>query len=588
MMYIILCVVLFGGALADNRASVTQSWNGGFKGDITVHGELHDWRVHLKFDRPVNNVEVYKLSVEGRNSDGTEFTLRPLTDFSNLAAGSSLTFLFVVRQNGDQVPYVTYTVDGKKSDKTTTTTTTQKTTTTTRPPTSTTSTTSPVSKMKYDYKEALRLSILFYDAQRSGRLPPYNPIPWRGDSALSDGADGHDLSGGWYDGGDHVKFGLPMAWSTWVLLYGMLEFKDGYVSAGQKDMACDMIRIPLEYFLKCWIPDQQTLYVQVGDGHTDHGYWGRPEDMKMNRPVYKVTTSCPGSDVAGDTAAAMAAGYLVFKDMCADTRFSDKLLNASKSLYEFAKNNRGIYSDCVIQAKDFYESTSEVDDLAVAGAWLYIATNKQSYLDDAKGFYPADKAWTFSWNDANAGAALLLYNITKDVRYKTDIKSLVHSFQPGGDVPITPCGLAWRDQWSPNGHAGNVAFVATLAAKYGIQSETFKKWALSQINYFLGDNKLNISYEIGFGNNFPKRPHHRGSSCSINGACASGNDTNPNILKGGLIGGPGQWDNFDDRRDNYVQNEIACDNNAGFQSVLAGFLQFAQNGNLPPSPARKC
>jgi hypothetical protein len=60
------------------------------------------------------------------------------------------------------------------------------------------------------------------------------------------------------------------------------------------------------------------------------------------------------------------------------------------------------------------------------------------------------------------------------------------------------------------------------------------------------------------------------SSCSINGACASGNDTNPNILKGGLIGGPGQWDNYDDRKDNYVQNEIACDNNAGFQSVLAG------------------
>ena len=36
----------------------------------------------------------------------------------------------------------------------------------------------------------------------------------------------------------------------------------------------------------------------------------------MGRPAYKVTTSCHGSDVAGDTAAAMAAGYLAFKDMC--------------------------------------------------------------------------------------------------------------------------------------------------------------------------------------------------------------------------------------------------------------------------------
>jgi hypothetical protein len=58
------------------------------------------------------------------------------------------------------------------------------------------------------------------------------------------------------------------------------------------------------------------FYLQVGDGHADHGFWGRPEDMHMGRPAYKVTTSCHGSDVAGDTAAAMAAGYMVFKDMC--------------------------------------------------------------------------------------------------------------------------------------------------------------------------------------------------------------------------------------------------------------------------------
>ena len=54
--------------------------------------------------------------------------------------------------------------------------------------------------MKYDYGKALGLSILFYDAQRSGRLPANNPIPWRGDSAVNDNDNGKDLSGGWYDG----------------------------------------------------------------------------------------------------------------------------------------------------------------------------------------------------------------------------------------------------------------------------------------------------------------------------------------------------------------------------------------------------
>lgn len=46
-----------------------------------------------------------------------------------------------------------------------------------------------------DYGDALEKSILFYYAQRSGKLPADNPIPWRGDSALSD-----CVVGGWYDG----------------------------------------------------------------------------------------------------------------------------------------------------------------------------------------------------------------------------------------------------------------------------------------------------------------------------------------------------------------------------------------------------
>ena len=70
----------------------------------------------------------------------------------------------------------------------------------------------------FNYGEALQKSLFFYEAQQSGVLPDWNRVNWRGDSALNDGADvGRDLTGGWYDAGDHVKFGLPMAGSVTML-----------------------------------------------------------------------------------------------------------------------------------------------------------------------------------------------------------------------------------------------------------------------------------------------------------------------------------------------------------------------------------
>ena len=56
----------------------------------------------------------------------------------------------------------------------------------------------------------------------------------------------------------------------------------------------------------------------------------------------------------------------------------------------------------------------------------------------------------------------------------------------------------------------NAAFVAVMAAEDGINADQFKTWAMSQINYLLGDNKQHMSFEIGFGSRYPTHPHHRG------------------------------------------------------------------------------
>lgn len=116
---------------------------------------------------------------------------------------------------------------------------------------------------KYNYNEVLRKSILFYEAQRSGKLPRNNRIPWRGDSALRDkGNKGEDLTGGWYDAGDFVKFGFPMAFSTTLLTWGFIEYKKAYIAAGQQNQMFNSIKWPLDYFIKAHI-SKNELYGQV-------------------------------------------------------------------------------------------------------------------------------------------------------------------------------------------------------------------------------------------------------------------------------------------------------------------------------------
>ena len=52
----------------------------------------------------------------------------------------------------------------------------------------------------------------------------------------------------------------------------------------------------------------------------------------------------------------------------------------------------------------------------------------------------------------------------------------------------------------------------TQAAKAGIKSAEYEAYAASQINYMLGDNPNNFSYVIGYGDSFPKQPHHKVST----------------------------------------------------------------------------
>jgi endoglucanase len=172
----------------------------------------------------------------------------------------------------------------------------------------------------YNYGEALQKSLLFYELQRSGELPETVRCNWRSDSALSDGSDvGLDLTGGWFDAGDNVKFNLPMAYTAAMLGWSIYEDSDAYEQSGQLEYALANIKWANDYFIKCH-PEDEVYYYQVGSGSSDHSWWGPAElvALQMDRPSYSVTAYSPGSTVTAETAASLAICSIVYKDVDAD------------------------------------------------------------------------------------------------------------------------------------------------------------------------------------------------------------------------------------------------------------------------------
>ena len=195
----------------------------------------------------------------------------------------------------------------------------------------------------YDYADLLEASLLFYEAQRSGKLPPTNRIKFRNDSSLGDKApDGSDISGGYHDAGDHLKLNFPMAWTFTHLAWGYLDFRKGFDAAGQAAQMRSTLKWAADYFMTCHF-DELSYVAQVGTESADHGFWGRPEDMKMARPSIAIGPGKPGSDLAGQTAAALAAIAMAFEAV--DPEYAMKCEAHARELYALATRWEGKFSN---------------------------------------------------------------------------------------------------------------------------------------------------------------------------------------------------------------------------------------------------
>jgi len=105
----------------------------------------------------------------------------------------------------------------------------------------------------------------------AGRLDKSNNISWRSTSGLRDGRDAiggpaSNLSGGYYDAGDNIKFGFPGAYAMTLLSWSVIEYKAKYEAAGELDHIKKIIKWGTDYMLKTFnytSPNVDYVFAQV-------------------------------------------------------------------------------------------------------------------------------------------------------------------------------------------------------------------------------------------------------------------------------------------------------------------------------------
>lgn len=470
---------------------------------------------------------------------------------------------------------------------------------------------------KYNYAEALQKSLFFYEVQQAGTLPDWNQVSWRANSMLKeDGTPSDIIDGGWFDAGDHLKFALTNAYTASVLSWGLIEYKDAVKKAGLYDAYLRNLKWGLDYVAACDKGDK--VIGTIGEDGFDHVWYGSPEVYIRKFNLKEKTEERPYDEITNCTtiaemAAAMAGGYIVFKDEDPDA--AKEYLKHAESLFKLAND---VWAEKGDEADDdqgiqgrYYKTTNNqgtdnfIDELMYAANWMYMATGDKSYLDLCEEKYiplfPKESqstdlkfSWCFCWDDTTQAAALLYAMNTGKQEWIDHVSHHLDYMMEGynGRKPVggwTPDGMTVVDGsgWGTLRYTENAAWLAKLSCDTIFKDDAalcdkYNTWAKKMMDYAFGDNDLGLSYVVGMGEKNPVNIHHRGAS-GIHDDHWNELGKEPDgttdyqteyahVLYGALEGGPNSDGTFKDSNDAYTNTEVAIDYNAGWTACLCAMV----------------
>ncbi len=465
-----------------------------------------------------------------------------------------------------------------------------------------------------DYKKAGWMTLRFYGGQRIS-LKNHSAPNWLimdhgvGYDFDKDADGSTDLTGGWFDCGDHVLFGQTFFYSAYVVLKGYDAFPEGYDDyysynysgyqaagdfswEGKKGQpngipdVLDEVKAACEFMIKA-TPNGNTFYSQKGDGNADHKNWvtsvkmatlSRNDGGQSDGPRSVVKNPNDGSmpSFCAATLALMSRLYAQF-----DPDFAETCLQHAKYAYSYASGKKGACAD----AGSFYPANTNMYTAYIcAAAELYWATNDNSYKQTAlsNSGQLKDYNWAFGYNNNYDVAA---YNLAMlgDSNGAEWLEFYVTNYYKGK----TSNGIFQiSDNWGTFRYLGNAAFVVALYNKYK-GNTSIDTFVTDQVDFIMGKNAANMSCIVGFkpssgSYTYFSQPHHRNVYLSDGNNNSNLSIPSRNTQFGFLGGGSGYNVNTlkNAKADEYTITEGGID----YQAALVGAFGYINSFLSPIDP----
>ena len=363
-----------------------------------------------------------------------------------------------------------------------------------------------------------------------------------------------DVTGGWYDAGDHGKYVVNGGIALWMMQnqYEMNPTNPAYADGAMKipennntypDLL-DEARYEMEWMFTMLVQDGDYKNMAYHKVHDDKwtGLGLDPANDKQKRYLMP-----PSTAATLNLAACAAQSARLWKEL--DPAFSEKCLTVAKDCYEAAKKHPEEYApNKELGGGGAYADSNVKDEFYWAACELFITTGEASYHDDLTA-YEGDAAKSndgafsvpmnmggnsgasgcFDWGSTSALGTLSLA-LHGDVLTKEENDSLQSKLTETADyylkyeqengygVPYQGYhGVEIGDEAYPEYDGfvwGSNSFVVddgiVLAYAHYLTKDTkYLNGAVGAMDYVLGRNALDFSYVTGYGEHSAQYPHHR-------------------------------------------------------------------------------